>query len=162
MNNIFSTNIPNREIMGKAIEFNDAAHALYVRKHPGSPFITCASFSVEMYIKSLSAKTYYYGRDSFGNYKDLYSKSDINGHRLTKLFEKVPENLQNGLRLCYLDSDYPSDFKSLDLVLEHIDSSFVDFRYSFEKKKYSLNMTALLKVSDIFHRYVYQLYEKLD
>lgn len=160
MDNIFSTNIPNREIMGKAIEFNKAAHILFSSDNLCSPFITCASFSVELYIKSLSAKTYSDQKDTSEHHKDLYSKSDISGHRLKTIFAKIPEVLQNELRQCYLDSDHPDDYKTLDLALDHIDSSFVDFRYSFEKVKCSLNMTALLKISDIFHQYVYQLYEK--
>ncbi|MFY2508786.1 hypothetical protein ACN3E9_10975 [Vibrio pectenicida] len=160
MDNVFSTNIPNREIMGKAIEFNKSAHILYSRDHLSSPFITCASFSVELYIKSLRAKTYFDAKDKPEHHKNLYSKSDIKGHRLINLFARIPEVLKDELRQCYLDSDYPDDYKTLDLALDHIDSSFVDFRYSFETVNYPLNMTALLKISDIFHQYVYQLYEK--
>ena len=164
---IFNRNIPNREIMGKAISFHDAAEILWSNeKIESSPFISCASFSVELYIKCLNARTFCdvadYNEDEYGinHYKNMHAKSDCRGHGLLGLFDSLSEELKNDLRNFYHSSEYPDDYESLDLILGHVNNSFVDFRYSYEKNVGSLNMTALYKLCNIFHLFVLGLYEK--
>tara|TARA_R110001583_G_scaffold180944_1_gene338114 strand:- start:468 stop:977 length:510 start_codon:yes stop_codon:yes gene_type:complete len=163
---IFNSSIPNREIMGKAISFHDAANILWSKDKLDSPFISCASFSIELYIKCLNARTFCdvidYNKDEYGveHYKNMHAKSNCRGHGLLGLFDNLSEELKSDLRNFYQSSEYPNEYESLDSILEHVNNSFVDFRYSFEKNISSLNITALYKLCNILYHFVFGLYEK--
>ena len=152
---------PNREVMGKAIEFYNAAKVLRGEDGVTSPFIICTSFSIELYIKSLSADTVYDEKgESNEEVCELHSKSDLKGHNLMCLFNRLPTCKKDALRSLYLKKGYSESYPTLDSALEHVKSSFVDFRYSFEKTVKPLKNNALTQVVDIFHEYTYGLYRK--
>ncbi len=158
--------------MGKAIEFYNASELLWQKVNSSdnsrlsSPFIMCAAFSIELYLKSLDAATLYnideveISEENVPTFRTLYSKSNLHGHKLIELFKKLPLNTQTKLRSAYDESPPASNYTSLDEALDAANSNFVDSRYSFEGNSVAIEMTLLNKLSVFFHEYVYGLYKE--
>ncbi len=151
--------------MYHAVSFYEAAQQLNKNDKCVSPLIVCASFSIELFIKSLVAQRMCKDDDveeyasGVTFYNHLYSKSGLHGHGLFNLFIDLPQDIQCQLRTHYNKFNPPCDFETLDQLLEHVSETFITHRYAFEGNTTKLDLTALLWLSEMFKDYVFNKYE---
>ncbi|WP_434148264.1 hypothetical protein ACR2R6_13360 [Methylocaldum gracile subsp. desertum] len=96
------------------------------------PFITCAAFSIELYLKCMLL---------------VEGASNVHGHKLQFLFsmltQKSKDNILFYLRGAYANLELPCSFMSHGLT--SIDNAFVEWRYVHEKDYASINLEFLRK-----------------
>ncbi|WP_291272923.1 hypothetical protein [Geothrix sp.] len=91
------------------------------------PFIVCAAFSVELYLKCLL---------------EISGKSNVKGHDLLKLFSQLPTKDKEGIlffiRGAYVNLSLPLTF--LEERLAELGEAFVEWRYVHEDKILSIDV----------------------
>lgn len=97
---------------------------------PIQPYITCVSFSIELYLKCIL---------------QIEGAKDVRGHKLAALFKQLSkaarDNVLFYLRGAYADLSLPEHFLNNELV--NIDNSFVEWRYVHEKDFAHINLQFL-------------------
>lgn len=97
------------------------------------PFVTCATFSLELYLKCILA---------------IEGQTEVKGHKVAKLFEKISIGSKNGV-LFFVRGAYANLELPLTFIEEHIramDNAFVDWRYLHEVKTASLDLQFLSRI----------------
>ncbi|PKG73115.1 hypothetical protein CXF86_19330 [Shewanella sp. GutCb] len=93
------------------------------------------AFSIELYIKSLDAKSFEKLDLEVGSAKfySSYAQSNIKGHLLNKCFNTLPGKIQNELSKRFKNHQYNVTCSPLIKVLENVNDHFVTARYAFER-----------------------------
>ncbi|MGN2616841.1 hypothetical protein [Aliivibrio fischeri] len=110
------------------------------------PMAVCFSFSIEMFLKCLSATQKYKVKIS-QTYHKLYDETLVKpkgaGHDLVALFDYLPEELTSEM-----EKEYRTLHReSLRNELVNIKSVFIDWRYQYEGKTYVLHSSTLTNVA---------------
>ncbi|HDY7479520.1 TPA: hypothetical protein ACGUPP_004373 [Vibrio vulnificus] len=93
------------------------------------------AFSIELFIKSIVASSEERLVFSVGEAQITrqFAKSNIKGHKLGALFDKLPEDCKTKLGLLFEKHVCNVSCMPLSSVLNDIENAFVDNRYIFEK-----------------------------
>lgn len=105
------------------------------------------AFSIELFIKSMDATSEEKVIFEIGTAKITrpFAQSNIKGHKLSSLFEKLPIATQKELDSLFEGHSFNVACQPLKLVLIDIEDSFVLNRYSYEQGGYvSANESHLL------------------
>ena len=129
------------QIYRAAKQFSVAAGV--IEKHTGienslmfavQPFVTCASFSLELYLKCIL---------------EIRSQPESKEHSLSALFKLLPSSDQEALlfflRGAYADLSLPIGF--LENGLQSMANAFVQWRYLHEKSSASIDLQFLRRMA---------------
>jgi hypothetical protein len=98
------------------------------------PFVTCAVFSVELYLKCILA---------------IEGQPDRRGHKVAVLFDALSQPSKDGLlfyiRGAYKNLGLPMAF--LERGLAEMDNAFVEWRYLHERHSASMNLEFLRRIA---------------
>lgn len=118
--------------------------AHYIPEHDqGPPYYVNLAFSIELFLKSLhvSETATFLNKWPFNHITRNFKS--IQGHQLDLIFNKLPDDIQNKLSESYREKCDNSFIEDLELIK----STFVDWRYYFEQRNSSVNVTALEKIA---------------
>ena len=156
--------IPNPQIADAAYQYEEVARLL-LRQLPQHncvlPLLTIAAFAVELFLKSLNAKTVYISLEEElgeGAYR-LSAKPIAQGHRLKQLFDKLPDDIKSRLEVFCNSSAIGRRFATIGSALEQFNGMFVDSRYIFEQGKTLGNSSieGLVDLASFFREFVDQV-----
>ena len=145
MMNLNFIEIPNQAILASAKKYLLSAELLesqHAQLELGS--ILCASFSIELLLKSLLSKSSPQNVEQLDKNCWFYTgvtHRTAHGHSYLTLFNKLPSEHRS-----YLSGFFGSgnEFNSLESDLESFDDIFIKWRYSHELTNKSFNVTKLL------------------
>lgn len=109
--------------------------------------ILCSSFSIELLLKSLLAKSSPKNIETLMEDSWFYSgmtHSTPRGHSYIALYRKLSPEVQDSLTLSFVGMGMSEPLVS---VLEAFDGVFVKWRYGYESTGKSINITSLLKLN---------------
>lgn len=113
-----------------------------------APFVVNATFSIEVYIKSLHS----------------LSGSNKRGHLIENLYNALNEDVKNTSRTIanrlYSKYNFESSIQ-IEKLLGEINNAFVNWRYLFEKPPGIANFTAICFILDVLHE-TFQTIDKLN
>jgi hypothetical protein len=144
--------LPNVQVHESAQQFH-AGYTLLISQPPGAgvllPALHCASIALELYLKSLSAREVELPDSTFPDLVFIHAESAAISHRLEKLFDLAPIDVQAALNNEIKKQPRLQQFGSARLALADRNPMFMASRYVFEAHR-SLNgieiasLTALL------------------
>ena len=128
--------IPDAQVLDAADQYADAYRRLAA--DPSGvllPLINLGAVAVELYLKSLSAEQKEVADDLVPSISRVYASPAVSGsegHRLTRQFEAIPDDVQNVLVEAY--EAHPKQVLGADLssVLTGLEGALMASRYPFE------------------------------
>jgi len=158
--NLRRVTIPNPQVKDAADQYCEAAFLLS-QQPPGSgvllPFLTTATFALELYLKSLNAEDVYHPLDS--SVYLVTAQSTERGHHLTRLFNSLDTELQDSLAAAFQQSELSASYSRLEGLLDRYNTLFVDSRYPFERTGIldNLRLDHLIGLVELLHDFVQNL-----
>jgi hypothetical protein len=127
--------IPDSQIVDAADQYEKACRLLF-KQPPGSgvvlPFMNTAAISIELYLKSLSAKRIYTADTDMPEISKVSVYAEKTGHCLKSLFDAIPEEIRVKLIAAFDNELRPKLNKEFVTALNKIEGAFMISRYPFE------------------------------
>ncbi len=148
--------IPDPGVLKNADAFRTAAQSLsaFPESSMSVPTVVNAAFALELYLKCLNMEWQLADPNEIANSGKkawLASRSAMQkGHIPSKLFEALEQSIHDNLEQQYKLSSYNSNTQSLKEALQGFDDLFEDWRYIFEGKCKSVNLSSLFAMLAFF------------
>lgn len=145
---------PNRHVFEAASRFYDAATMLYEVDALTVPAVVNAALALELYLKCLNANIHFQdGREIQGG-AIVYGKVSVfansgKKHEPHVLFRDLPQDAKISLDASF-SKRFPLEQEKLESVLERYQGIFVNWRYLFEGKGKSMNLSEFFKILEFF------------
>lgn len=132
--------IPDPRVFDSAEQFYAGADALF-NLPPGSgvslPFLTCAAFALELYVKAMTSWSVIKNCQDYGHGVSggtVSSEPQSKHHQLSKLLGNVPSEVQENINSLYAKGSITHNFDGIVDKVKKYDRFYVEVRYSFENQ----------------------------
>lgn len=138
--------LPDASVLDAALQYEEARRILWSKMQPGCgillPTLNTAAVSIELYLKSMAAHLIHTPDGTIDGLYRVTSEADTRNHRLTMLFDAIPEDVRDSLQTSY-SSRNPG--LSIRDDLDTLEGLFEASRYPFEKR-HDLSQYALVTI----------------
>lgn len=134
----------NREVLATAKNFYNAS--LFLDKTGfGSPTIVNAVFACELFLKAFNADLVLKGKQYIANgvfhYTKISNVPNSKHHSIVDLFGEIDKDIKEVILLQYkINSKINED---IEYLLNQINTAFIEWRYPFEQKNNTINISEL-------------------
>lgn len=134
----------NREVLATARNFYNAS--LFLDKNGfGSPTIVNAVFACEIFLKAFNANLVLKGKKYIANGVFRYTKvsnvPNSKHHSIVDLFDEIDQDIKEIILQQYNKSKKIN--KDIEYLLNQINTAFIEWRYPFEQKNNTINISEL-------------------
>lgn len=153
--------IPDPGVLKEADAFWQASQMLntFSESIMSVPTVVNAAFALELYLKSLNMEWQLQDPSSLGGKKAwLKSRSAVQtGHAPSKLYHAIDIDTRNTLEQQYQRRLQGTNVLKLEKVLEAYDGIFQDWRYVFEGRCKSVDLSSLFSLLAFFYEELHAL-----
>jgi hypothetical protein len=153
--------IPDPGVLKEADSFWQASQKLNTFSEPimSVPTVVNAALALELYLKSLNMEWQLQDPSSLGENKALLKsrRAVQTGHAPSKLYLAIDQDTRNTLETRYWQRHQGTNVPKLEKILEAYDGIFQDWRYVFEGRCKSVDLSFLFSLLVFFSEEIHAL-----